>query len=60
MKKGLEKSFFNYMIMQNVIRVYKLGKKLQNFKWIVSNHPAFISDLAPSDYYLFGLVKNCP
>ncbi|GBM68106.1 hypothetical protein AVEN_173092-1 [Araneus ventricosus] len=31
---------------------------LENFKWDVSDHPAYIPDLATSDFHLFSELKN--
>jgi len=31
---------------------------LQPFYWELRNHPPYSSDLAPSDYYLFGNLKQ--
>jgi histone-lysine N-methyltransferase SETMAR len=31
---------------------------LRNLKWEVMEHPAHSPDLAPSDFYLFGLLKE--
>ncbi|GBN34459.1 hypothetical protein AVEN_68090-1 [Araneus ventricosus] len=32
---------------------------LGQFKWDVSDHPSYSSDLATSDFHLFSEMKNC-
>ena len=36
----------------------KVGEKINQFEWELLNHPPYSPDLAPSDYYLFGSLKN--
>jgi hypothetical protein len=31
---------------------------LEHFKWVLSDHPPYSPDLAPSDYHLFTYLKN--
>ena len=33
-------------------------EKIENMRWEVLPHPPYSPDLAPSDYHLFGFVKN--
>ena len=33
-------------------------EKIENMGWDVLPHPPYSPDLAPSDYHLFGFVKN--
>jgi len=33
-------------------------EKIENVGWEVLSHPPYSPDLAPSDYHLFGFVKN--
>jgi histone-lysine N-methyltransferase SETMAR len=33
-------------------------EKIENMGWEVLLHPPFSPDLAPSDYHLFGFMKN--
>ena len=33
-------------------------EKIENMAWEVLPHPPYSPDLAPSDYHLFGFVKN--
>ena len=36
----------------------KVKEKITEFKWEILNHPPYSPDLSPSDYYLFGSLKN--
>ena len=35
-----------------------VAKYFQNFGWELLRHPPYLSDLAPSDYYLFRSLSN--
>lgn len=45
------------MTVQRYIQVYAT-EAITNFAWAVSPHPSYISDLAQSDYHLFGHLKR--